>query len=819
MRGIGRWLEELQADLRFAIRQIQRAPGFTVVAALTLALGIGANSAIFALVDATLLRPLPLPESDRLVMIWERSESSVRGRVAPLNLLDWNERSRSFDGIAGYMPAVGGMLMARPDGTTEDVARQWLPSANIFDVLGVRPIAGRTFLAEDASQRRNVIVISETFWRTRFNTDPELIGRDIRLDGEPFTVIGVVPNEAQLLGEASVWALRPFGRDPALRGPRVLLAVGRLKRGVTVDAASADLAGVAAALAQEYPAVNRGRNIMLEPWREALVGTDLRLTALLFLAVVGFVLLICCANVANLLLARATVRARELAVRSALGASRQRVIRQLVTESLVLAAIGGTLGAGIGASILAAAPSLIPAGLLPQTVAPAFDARVVMFCTGAAVFVGLLFGAAPAWHGTKFAVSRVQAGESRTTIGRGGRLRSILVIGEVAAAVLLLFGAGLLLRTLVAVDTVDPGYRAPAALTMMVDPLGSSYPTAPALQQFFDDVEREIRSVPGVHKVAWASTLPLGQSSAGPVAFEVVGSAPVESDGQPTSDLQIVSHTYFETLDLPIVTGRAFTAHDSRDTLRVCIVNEAFARRHLHGRSPIGARIATRPAGAPQANPVVYEIVGVARQIKGRPDEADDLLQVYVPLKQQLMDDMFVVVRPTSGSGEALAGSVRAAIARVDRAQLVSVRDMMTLADIAWQATARHRFRAALVVSFATLALVLAMVGVFGTLAYTVQQRVREFGLRMALGASGRSVFRLVLGTAAQMVVTGMAIGLGLAALFARLLASMLFGVQPLDAVTFLGVTLVLAIAALLSITGPAWRATRADPALTLRTE
>jgi putative ABC transport system permease protein len=349
--------------------------------------------------------------------------------------------------------------------------------------------------------------------------------------------------------------------------------------------------------------------------------------------------------------------------------------------------------------------------------------------------------------------------------------------------------------------------------------LGSSYPTPTQLQQFFDAVAGEIMTLPGVQSVAWASTLPLGPSTAGPYWFEIVGDAPLQESARTAADYQIVSSTYFHTLDLPIVTGRAFDDRDVRDTAPIAIVNEAFVRQHLQGRSPIGVRVAVRPVGADQATPIVREIVGVARQVKGRPDEAEDLLQIYVPMTQHLMDDMFVVVRPTSGRADALAPAVRAAIGRVDRAQLVSVRDVTTLDDLARDATSRHRFRAVLVMTFAALALLLAMIGVFGTLAYSVQQRMREFGLRMALGASAGSVRRLVVGGAVGLVAMGVAIGLVVAALFSRVLASMLFGVEPLDSMTFVAVASVLMLAALLATVAPAWKATRADPALTLRAE
>jgi putative ABC transport system permease protein len=549
---------------------------------------------------------------------------------------------------------------------------------------------------------------------------------------------------------------------------------------------------------------------------DSLIGSDLQFTSMMFLGVVGFVLLICCANVANLLLARATVRRRELAVRSALGAGRRRIVRQLLTESIVLSLIGAALGGGVGAAILSAAPSLIPQGLLPATVALSFDTRVVAFCAGAAVLVGLVFGVMPAWKATDFSSPEVLGSDSRTMTGGGGRLRGLLVIGEVATAVVLLFGAGLLLRTLIAVEAFDRGYRAEHVLSMLVDPLGSKYPTPESLQQFYDQVEAEIAAVPGVASVGWADSLPLDFFDSGGLSFEIVGDPTVEGSERPATEYQVVSPSYFSTLDLPMVAGRAFDTHDTRDAIPVCIVNEAFARS-LHGRSPIGLRVALRPAGSPQADSVVREIVGVARQVKGRPDESTDFVQVYVPMAQDLSDDMFLVVRPASGRAEALVSAVRAAISRVDTEQLVSVRSVMTLEDIAWAATGRQRFRAVMVIAFAALALVLAMVGVIGILAYSVQQHVRDFGVRRALGATTPDVLRLVITDAARVVATGAAIGLVLAALGGRLIQTMLFGVRPLDLATFASVTIVLGITAALSIVGPAWRAARIDPAVALR--
>jgi putative ABC transport system permease protein len=811
------WLEEFRNDVTFALRQLRRAPGFAAVAVITLALGIGANSAIFALVDATLLRPLPFPAPDRLVMLWEQKEGTPRGRVSPLNLLDWTERNRSFEHIAGFFPGIGGMVMNGADGTAETIPRQWV-MAGFFDVLGVKPIIGRTFTQEDNDRRANAVVMSEGLWRTRFNSDPTIVGRDIQFDGDPYTVVGVVPAGFQLFGETSIWGLVPTDRRPALRGIYALQVIGRLKPGVAVEQSRADLATVADALAREYPATNTGRGVRIEPLHDALIGSDLRTTSMLFLGVVGFVLLICCANVANLLLARATVRTRELSLRAALGAGRWRVARQLLTESLVLAALGGALGVAVGAAILEIAPAIIPQGLLPGAVTLTFDVRVVAFCAAGALLVGLLFGVVPASQTTAENLrGELSSRTSGTETGRGGFLRSALVVGEVATAVVLLFGAGLLLRTLANVENVDRGYRAERVLTMLVDPLGSRYPTPESLLQFFAAVEDEIRAVPGVQDVAWGTTLPMGPSEGGRYFVQIVGDTPVDDSQLPTADFQIVSPSYFATLDLPVVAGRPFTDRDTRGSVAVCVVNEAFVRKHLQGRSPIGVRVAVRPTAQPQSAAVVREIVGVARQVKGRPDETEDLVQLYVPLAQNVQDDIFLLVRPTSARAEGLAGPVRGAIGRIDKEQLVSVRNVMTLEDIAWGATSRHRFRAVLVMTFATLALVLAMVGVFGILAYSIQQRVRDIGVRRALGATTADVFRLVVGSTVRVIAAGAIIGLVASATLGRLVSSMLFGVEPLDPATFALVTVVLVFTAALAVAGPAWRATRIDPVAALR--
>jgi putative ABC transport system permease protein len=713
------------------------------------------------------------------------------------------------------------MVLASEDGNAETVPRQWV-SSGIFNVLGVRPVVGRTFRPSDDVERASVVVLSERFWRTRFNADSGIAGSTLRLDGEPWTVVGVVPDAAQVIGRASMWALST-GRFPPSAPPNAgragsAHAIGRIKPGVPLETAAGDLSAVAAALARELPASNAGRGVTIEPLHGAVVGRELRLTSMLFLGVVGLVLLMCCANIANLLLARATVRRRELATRAALGAGRSRVVRQLLTESLVLGAVGGLLGAGLGLAILKVAPSVIPPDLLPAPVTLSFDLRVLAFCALATLIVAALFGLAPAWQAANAPLAQVIASESRTASPRGSRTRASLAAAQVATAVVLLFAAGLLLRTLANLDRVDRGYRAESVLTMLVDPVDSRYGSPAGLLRFYEALEADLRSRPGVRAAGWATTLPMGQSYFGQFFIEVAGDAPLEESARPIVDYQIVSPSYFETLDLPIVTGRTFDERDRADSVPTCIVNEAFVRRFFQERSPIGMRLAIR-AQAPQAKPFIREIVGVARQVKGRPDETDDFLQLYVPLAQNTVGDIFLLVRAESGDAADLAPASRATFARIDPDQLTSVRNVMTLDEIASEGTARHRFRAVLVLTFAGLSLGLAMVGLFGVIAYSVEQRVRDFGVRRALGATTRDVLGVVMGGAAPMIAIGAVVGLALSLAAGRLLASLLFGVRPLDPATFAAVALVLAVTAVAAIVGPAWRAARVDPAVALRAE
>jgi putative ABC transport system permease protein len=795
--------------------------GFTLVATATLALGIGANSAIFALADATLLRPLPFRDPDRLVALIERNATAPRVPVSVLTLEDVRQQSRSFEELAAIqMGAGGGPLVTAPDGTVEAVERQSV-STRFFDVLGVAPVAGRAFRSSDEAPRTTVVIFSESLWRGRFNADPALVGKTVRLNGEPHTLVGVVPDRAQFTRPARMWTLMPQ-LPPFVRTRSFGIAevVGRLKPGVTLENARADVAAIGARIVRENPTVSKGFALDAEPLRDLLMGPDLQLTSLLLVGVVGFVLLMCCANVANLLLARTSARARELAVRTALGAGRGRVVAQMLTESLVLALIGGVLGVALADAIIRVAPALIPPGTLSPAVALTFDARVAAFGFAAAILVGIVFGLAPAWHATSRSLLESLATESRTSTG-GGRFRSVLVSGEVAAAVLLLCGAGLLLRTLLVLVNVDTGYRVDHSRVLTLDfslvgGPNSRYPTPEAMLQFFADVARDVEARPEVESVGWTSALPYGTTSElGFWSTEVLGHPAVPADERPRADLAVATEGYFRTIDLPIVAGHGFSDRDSAASPAVCIVNEVFVRRVLGGRNPLGMRIALQRF--PQMKPIVKEIVGVVRQTSGGAAERAEILQVYMPLAQFPTGDVYMVARASSGPAEALTQIVRSIVAGYD--PNTPVRRDRTLEFLSVESTAGYRFRAAIVGTFAALALVLAMIGVFGVLAYSVQQRQREFGVRVALGASSPSILRLVLANAGRLIAVGGAIGLALAFALGRTIAAFLFGVPTVDAVTFAGVAVVVAVTAAVASAAPAWRAARVDPVIMFRAD
>jgi len=805
----------LWRDLGQAVRGLRRSPGFATLATLVLALGVGTTSTMFALVDAALVRPLPFVDPARLMMIWERPPSGAHNRVAPLNYLDWSEQNQTFSAIAAV--AGGSRTMTGTDGVAERIPGQAV-TARFFDVLGIMPVAGRTFVASDDTTRSQVVVLSERLWRSRFGSDPSLIGRRITLDGLPYTVIGIVPARFEIMFESQLWTLFVPVRSPEQRRMHYLQVVGRLKDGVSLERAQADMTGLAARVAQIAPETNKGWGVSVEPLRQAIVSEDLRATSLMLGGVVLFVLLMACANVANLLVTRGVGRQRELAVRTAMGASPRRIATQLVVETIMLAALGGLVGGTVAAAVLRAAPTVVPAGLLPASVALSVDLRMVVLATVIVLVVALACGLAPARFAARAALTPALEGDGRV-MGSGGRLRATMAVAQVASAIVLLCGAALLLRSFLALEERDPGFRAGNILTATVNlpfPFGGTrrYETDAALRQYYDGVEREVRSIPGVHRVAWGSAMPLDGFWSG-TPFEVEGDPPRPAANRDIVDYHPVSASYFSTLGVTILQGRDFTPADTAAAAPVCIVNEAFVRRYLRGRNPIGMRLHVQQQTIASPGVAAREIVGVARQVRARPNETVPVPQVYVPLPQNPWFQATLIVRSATPAPETLLPAIRAAAARIDPDQALT--QVRTLDTIASEATARWRFRAQLVGAFAALALTLAIVGVFGLLAYSVQQRRREFGLRLAIGARGTDIAGLVLGGTARVATAGMAIGMLAAAVLSRGMASLLFGVTPFDAVSFSSSAVVLAVTAMLAAIGPVRRAMRINPAALLR--
>ncbi len=799
-------------DLRHGVRLIAAAPGFTILATLVLALGIGATSTIFSLLDAALLRPLPFREPADLVMLAEAAPDYAYNRVAPLNFVDWSEQNRTFTSMAAVSGAF--KTLSTRDGIPERIPGQAVTTA-FFDVLGVRPLAGRTFVRDDQRSDARVVVLSERLWQSRFGGDPRLIGRTIPLDGQPHIVVGIMPASFQILFKSDMWLVFKPERGPEQRQMHYLQVLGRLRPGVSVEQARGDMATIAAGIARISPATNKGWGVTIDPLHEALVGRDLKTTSLVLAGVVGFVLLMACANVANLLLSRGVSRTRELAVRAALGASRQQLLRQLLTESLLLAMLGGATGLALGAIALRSAPVFLPPGTLPDGIALSLDWRVTLFAAFITIGAGILAGLAPAWHAADIPLTTAAMTGTRTTTGRTGKVRAALAIVEIAVAVVLMAGAGLLVRSLVSLNQVDPGARNRSVLTMTVIlPMGR-YETSERRLGFYDAATREIEATPGVMSASFGGSLPLDGWDIGQ-GFSVVGDPPVEAANMPAAHYQITGARFFETLGIPIVRGRAFGVSDTPTGIPVCIVSEGFVRRYARGRDPLQLQVRVDAMTPEGPKPVTRQVVGVAHTVRETPSDDGSAVQIYVPLQQNSWYWSSLVVR-TTGSPAAMINSVKAAVARADKDQAVG--QVRTIDEVTAEATAQPRFRAELVSLFAALALVVAMVGVAGVLAFSVQQRTRELGLRMALGARQVDIVGLVLGDGLRITGIGLIVGLAGAFGLTRFLESLLFGVTPLDATTFATVAGVLGLAALAASAAPAIRAAQSDPAITLRGE
>ncbi len=803
----------LVQDLRYAFRTLARSPGFTTIAILTLALGIGANTAIFSVVRAVLLQSLPFPESERLVVLRERHSRTGEMGVAWPTFLDWRERGRGLQGLAGFR-----MTRWNISGTREpDLLRGAEVSASFFPLLGVRPALGRVFAeTEDRPGATRTVLLSSELWRSRFGGDRSILGRSVNLDALPYVVVGVLPPSFNFFPER-VDLYTPVGlngADPGWLdranhyGMRVL---ARLSPGVTLDTARAEIDGIMGQIERDHPRSNSGQKATAIRLSEAMFG-DIQAMLWVLLGAVGLVLLLACANVAHLLLARAASRQRELAIRAALGAGRRRLVQQLLTESLLLAAVGGALGLALAAWTIGPLLHLAPPGI-PRLSDTRIDPVVLLFTLAACMATGTLFGLAPAAQATR---PDPQASLRETgpgaTLGRSRqRLRSTLFVSEVALAFILVVGSGLLVRSLLRVQSVPPGFEPDGVLAMDVALSDTTYDSGPARHRFFARALEELRSVPGVRSASAVLCPPAVGRCWGSVY--VVSDRPLPAQSEiPSAAFNVLDPEYFRTMGIPLLQGRFFTDADTAEAPTVVIINESMARRWWPRESPLGKRI---KQGFPQDDRPWREIVGVVGDV---PQELDRPVQteVYLPHSQDSGGVMTLVAR-TSSDPMSVARAGVAAVHRVDADQSVS--RIQPLTAYLAESVARRRFTTLLLGLFGALALMLASVGIYGVVSYGVTQRTREIGIRTALGAQRGDVLRLVIAQALRLAGVGMLIGFAAALGLTRFLASLLFGVGPSDPLTFAGVAALLTVVVLAACAGPARRALDVSPTIALRTE
>jgi putative ABC transport system permease protein len=807
-------MDSLRLDVRYAIRRLVKSPGFSIVAVLTLALGIGANSAIFSVVNGVLLKPLPYAEPDRLVGLYHLFDGH-RATMSGPNFTDVRKLSKTLSDAAAIARSRV-ILTGQGEPVRLDGAEV---SASLFNLLGVRPILGRTFNDDENQPGHNkVAVLSYGLWQQRFGGDRRVLGRRITLDGMPIEVVGIMPKDFAYPAGRVIWTPLEYTEQftTSQRGAWYLSAVGRVKTGIPIEQATAEIQTIGKQLAKQYPDMNEGLGFTAISLHEAMVG-DIRQAVFVLLGAVGFVLLIACTNVANLLLARAATRETEMAVRSALGAGRGRLVRQLLTESAILGAAGGALGLLLAIWGVDALISLEPQGI-PRLSEIRIDTTVASFTLALSIATGLLFGLVPAFHSTSASLSGSlkEAGRGALTTRGGARMRGALVIAEMALAVMLLAGAGLLIRSFTKLASVDPGFHATQALTFELSLPDSRYEKEPQQVGFFDQLLPRLRAIPGVQSAAAAMSLPLSGSNF-VLTFEVAGRPPVPPSQQPAMQIRVATPEYFQTIGIPLKRGRSFTEDDRLGSPPVVLITESAARQYFPNEDPIGKKITLgwgRGKGTPRAG---GEVVGIVGDVKEAGLDEAEPPQLYMPYRQWPVQSMSIVLKTAVPPATVTDAARRAVYATDPNMPAANVR---TLEQIVARSISQPRFYTTLLAIFAGLALVLAAIGIFGVLSYAVAQRTREIGIRMALGAQGRTVLGLVVRQALLLAAAGVGIGVILALGLSRSLVSkMLFSTSPHDAATFVSVAALLGAVALVASYIPARRATRVDPIVALRAE
>jgi putative ABC transport system permease protein len=818
-------MKTIWQDLRYGARMLLKNPGVTAIAVITLALGIGANTAIFSVLNTVMLRPLPYQSPDRLVSLWAKTPDHGRWRTTPANFLDWKKQNTSFAELAAFSASTMTLTGA---GEPEQLMGT-RAGAGYFPVVGVEPLLGRAFLAEEyQAGKGRVVLLGHAFWQRRFGGNAGVINQAILLDGSTYTVVGVMPagiypawptTSGRLSfdqNQQQYWVPLAFSAEAAARrSSHVLGAVGRLKPGVTVEQAQAEMNTIAARLEQEYP-VNKGEGIIVNPFMNEVVG-DIRPALITLLAAVGLVLLIACANIAGLLLAQHAARGKEIAIRAALGAARVRLVRQFFLEGALLSLLGTIAGLVVARIGIEAIRAIIPEGI-PRLELVHLDWRVLGFTLLLSIITCLVFGLVPAWQAAKADLQSMLEQGGRTS-GAGAsrlRLRQLLVVFQVGMAVMLVIGAGLLIKSFRRLQQVDPGFKAERVLTLNLTLPGAKYSEPPQINNFYQQLMERVSVLPGVESAAIAYDHPLEANWID--AFNIAG-RPLAAAGESLSaNFEPVSWNYFRTVGAQVINGRQFSAQDDQDHPGVAIVNEAFARQFFPHEPVLGQRLQPSPPARIWNNQRLtsFEIVGLVRDVKSAGLSAEAEPTFYLPAAQSPLPDMAILIR-TQTDPAALVPALRQAVWTIDPNQPIT--NINTLEKIVSDSIAKPRLNMLLMGLFGALALMLATVGIYGLLSYAVTQRTQELGIRMALGARAVDVLRLILKQGMALALVGEAIGLAGALALTRLLRGLLFGVTPTDATTFIVVLGLLNLVALLACLIPARRATKVDPLVALRYE